>query len=205
MRRVPGGGPAVWFTFLLFLGGGMVLGCEPAEAPPEEDAEEQVLDDDGPPEPGEGDEALDADERVTLVDIDALTEVVEDAEGTVTVVNFWATWCPPCLNEMPYFVEFYETYADDDDVTFISVTADAPRTIDSAVLPYMTEEDIPFHVYVMDGIQPPEVAEGLDIDFQGALPVTVVFDQEGDVVVQWEEEITLDDLEEAVDPLLDTN
>lgn len=210
-RRVPGGGPAVWFALLLFLGGGMLLGCEPAEAPPEDDAEEQALeleDDNGSPEPeeadnGEGDEPVDADERVTLVDIDALTEVVADAEGTVTVVNFWATWCPPCLNEMPYLVEFYETYAGDE-VTFISVTADAPRTIDSAVLPYMTEEDIPFHVYVMDGIQPHDVAEGLDIDFRGALPVTVVFDQEGDVAVQWDEEITLADLEEAVDPLLDT-
>ena len=68
----------------------------------------------------------------------------------------------------------------------------------------MTEEDIPFHVYVMEGIQPPDVAEGLDIDFRGALPVTVVFDQEGDVVIQWDEEITLADLEEAVEPLLET-
>ncbi len=212
-RRVPGGGPAVWFTMLLLLGGGMFLGCEATEAPPEDDAEEQALEldgdgDNGSPEPepepeepdnGEADEAF-ADERVTLVDVAALTQVVEDADGTVTVINFWATWCPPCLNEMPYLVEFYETYADAD-VTFISVTADAPRTIDD-VLEYMTDEDIPFHVYVMDGIQPPDVAEALDIDFRGALPVTVIFDQEGDLVVQWDEEITLADLQEAVDPLL---
>lgn len=191
---------------LLFLCGAMFLGCEPAEAPPEDDGEEQALDlegDTGLVESGDGDEAMDADERVTLVDIDALAQLLEDAQGTVTVVNFWATWCPPCLNEMPYFVEFYEEYAGDD-VTFISVTADAPRTIDTAVLPYMTGEDIPFHVYVMEGIQPPDVAEALDITFRGALPVTVVFDQEGEVVIQWDEEITLADLEEAVEPLLET-
>ncbi|MFO7774675.1 MAG: TlpA disulfide reductase family protein [Candidatus Hydrogenedentota bacterium] len=210
-------GPAVGFTVLLFFSGAMIMGCEPAEAPPEEDAEEQTVEpeeENGASEPEEAEsgedvetgdeaEAIDAEERITLVDMDALTEVVEEGQGTVTVVNFWATWCPPCLNEMPHLVEFYETHGGDG-VTFISVTADAPRTIDSAVAPYMTREDIPFHVYVMDGIQPPDVAEGLDIDFRGALPVTVIFDQEGDVAAHWEEEITLADLEEAVDPLLDT-
>ncbi|MFP4172096.1 MAG: TlpA family protein disulfide reductase [Candidatus Hydrogenedentota bacterium] len=211
-RRVPRLGPAVGFTLLLFFSGAMIMGCEPAEAPPADDAEEQTVeqdDENGAPEPeeeadsGEGDEAMDPEERVTLVDMDALAQIVEEGRGTVTVVNFWATWCPPCLNEMPHLVEFHETYGGDD-VTFISVTADAPRTIESAVTPYMTRENIPFHVYVMDGIQPPDVADGLDIDFRGALPVTVVFDQEGEVAAHWEEEITLADLEEAVNPLLDT-
>jgi len=48
-----------------------------------------------------------------LADLEGNTVWLSDFKGKVIILDFWATWCPPCLQEMPHFVELYEKYRDD--------------------------------------------------------------------------------------------
>ena len=48
-----------------------------------------------------------------LPDLEGNTVRLSDFEGKVIILDFWATWCPPCVQEMPHFVELYEKYRDD--------------------------------------------------------------------------------------------
>ena len=209
--------PAIAITLAFLLLVGFMAGCAPEEAvDAPDDAEAQDVE--GPEladpvvtadevvdvEP-EADQDTSAEVKgdVTIVNAAELKEAVEAGHGRVTLVNFWATWCPPCVNEMPYFVEFYEKYPEDE-VAFISVTADAVRTIDDTVKPFLANREIPFDVLVIEA-QPDEVSEALQINFTGALPVTLIYDQDGELVQEWHEELVLADLEEVVNPLLATS
>lgn len=50
--------------------------------------------------------------KFSLTDTKGNVHTDESTKGKYLVVNFWATWCPPCLKEIPAFVEFYDNHAD---------------------------------------------------------------------------------------------
>lgn len=180
----------------------LASGCAPpeeAEAPEAEEVPDVDLEDD-PAEDASADEASADIGEVRIVELADLQSALEETRGRVAVVNFWATWCAPCVKEMPEFVAFYEQY-DVDDVAFISVSVDHPDTVDDSVGPFVVDHNIPFDVMVI-AAQPEELSEAIGYQFTGAVPVTLVYDQEGEIQESWLQELKLADLQEAVDPLL---
>lgn len=144
--------------------------------------------------------ATNPDSRLTVVSPEAFYDRIDEAEGKVVVINLWATWCPPCIEEMPHFVKFYEDYRDK--VTFLSVSADHPETVEDAVVPFMDEHALPFHVYVLDSVQPDTLSERFGKHVSGALPETLVLNRDGSIYHSWTGAIDYETLTGKVDPLL---
>ncbi len=118
-----------------------------------------------------------------------------DLEGTVTLINFWATWCAPCLREMPMLAEVHESYRDQG----FQVVGIAMDNMDEA-REFATELEISYPVLVgMADV----MATGLDYgNRDGLLPYSVLIDREG--VVRWTRlgEVKRDDLLSQMRPLL---
>lgn len=139
--------------------------------------------------------------KVELISAEGLRGKLAQSKGKVVVVNFWATWCPPCVSEMPYFAELYTKYADKP-LSLLSLSADAKDTIDKAVIPFQKEKKLPFPIWVLDERDPDAFTEVLGKELSGALPETLIYSKDGELVKAWEGEVTLAQLEEVIAPLL---
>ncbi|SDL89745.1 Thiol-disulfide isomerase or thioredoxin [Pedobacter sp. ok626] len=102
---------------------------------------------------------------------DASGRIVDlgNLKGKVIFLNFWATWCPPCLAEMPSVNKLYEQFKDDKDVVFILVDADSDFAKSKK---FMDEKDYKMPVFAVASNIPEQI-------FKGSLPTTVVFDKQG--------------------------
>lgn len=102
---------------------------------------------------------------------DASGNVIDlgELKGKVIFLNFWATWCPPCLAEMPSVNKLYEQFGNDKDVVFIMVDADSNLAKSQK---YMDKKGYKLPIY--------QVASNIpEVIFKGSLPTTVVFDKQG--------------------------
>lgn len=136
-----------------------------------------------------------------MVSAAALKDRIAAAKGKVLVINFWATWCPPCINEMPELAKFYSAYKDK--LVFISISADHPETIEKNVRPFLAKMSLPFPIEVVSEADPGIVSETLGIEnWVGGLPATFVYDAAGNLHKEWYEEVTQETLRSVVDPLL---
>ena len=110
-----------------------------------------------------------------LTGLDGKAQPLEQWRGKVLVVNFWATWCAPCREEIPGFVKFQEQYGAQG-VQFVGIAIDTPER----VAPYIKEIGINYPVLV-GGIETMDFARQIG-NRAGVLPFTVVLDRTGKVV-----------------------
>jgi len=99
-----------------------------------------------------------------------------DAKGKVIFLNFWATWCPPCIAEMPSIQALKDKLNHSDSVIFAMVDAD--NKLPSSVA-FMTKNKYTMPVYV----QATAIPESL---FGGSLPTTVIINKKGEIVLKHE-------------------
>lgn len=92
-----------------------------------------------------------------------------DLKGKVVFVNFWATWCPPCLAEMPSINKLHQEFSSDKEVVFLLIDADDDFAKSQA---YFDRKKYPLPNFAMASPIPKEI-------FSGSLPTTLVFDKQG--------------------------
>lgn len=100
---------------------------------------------------------------------------LSDYKGKVVLLNFWATWCPPCRAEIPWFEEFQRAYADQGFVVIgISMDEDGWK----AVRPYMEASKINYRVAIGDAALAQKYG-GLE-----SLPETLLIDRDGSIAAR---------------------
>jgi peroxiredoxin len=107
----------------------------------------------------------------TLKDAGGGTIRLSDYRGQVVVLNFWATWCPPCLIEIPWFIEFQRVYHDQG-FTVIGVSLDEGWDV---VRPFMEKQRVNYPV-ALGGEEIANAYGGLS-----SLPTTLILDRQGRV------------------------
>lgn len=133
-----------------------------------------------------------------LPDIQGENQVVSQWLGNVMVVNFWATWCTPCREEIPEFIEA-QTKFRDQGLVFVGIAIDQ---VDKVKM-FSQEFDINYPVLV-GGLNTWSLLEAAG-NRQSALPYTVVINRSGEIVETYLGRVNLKKLEKLVVPLLKQN
>lgn len=108
----------------------------------------------------------------TVRDLDGRTITTESLRGKVTIVNFWATWCPPCRAEMPDLVKLQDRYRDQ--LLIIGVSQDeAPP---ASVKEFAISRDLNYPI-VMSTPEIEQIFSGV-----AAIPTSFIIDREGRIV-----------------------
>ncbi len=131
----------------------------------------------------------------SLPDLEGTARHISEWDGDVVLVNFWATWCPPCLKEMPAFVEVQEEYGARG-VTIVAVAIDE----ENAVRDFVNTYGINFPVLIGE-TEAMTVTRDYGNRF-GALPYSVLYDREGKIRFVKAGELHKDTFVRELKPLL---
>ncbi|MCK9380211.1 MAG: TlpA family protein disulfide reductase [Sulfuritalea sp.] len=110
--------------------------------------------------------------ELVLADLKGQSQGIGQWRGKVLVVNYWATWCPPCLEEMPGFSRLQDKYRDKG-VQFVGISIDNAAKI----LEFEKTTPVSYPLLIGDiGVMEKSAALG---NTRQALPFTAVFDRQG--------------------------
>jgi thiol-disulfide isomerase/thioredoxin len=109
-----------------------------------------------------------------------LKKAIASNKGKVVVVNLWATWCQPCVEEFPNLVKLYNHYHSRG-LVVLAAAVDEPETR-GKVRPFLVSQKARFPAYVRkyDAIE--TFVNAIDKNWGGAVPTTYVFDRNGNPV-----------------------
>ena len=117
------------------------------------------------------------------------------------MVNFWATWCAPCVKELPNFEQIRTAYANKK-VKVLLVSLDYASQVDKKIKPFVQRRRLKSEVLVLNETDPNEWLEKVDAKWSGSLPFTLIFNNKTKQRATFEHELTKTELANALQKFL---
>ena len=115
---------------------------------------------------------------VKTYNFNQLKPLLERKDNKTYVVNFWATWCAPCVKELPYFEKIKKEYVNKS-VEVLLVSLDFPKQVQRALIPFLNKRNIKSDVILLDDVNEDFWIKAIDENWSGALPATIIYNKEG--------------------------
>ena len=122
---------------------------------------------------------------------DGKTVNTQDWQGKVLVVNFWASWCPPCVEEMPALDKLQQEFLQQN-VLFVGIGIDSPSNIRE----FLSKTPVSYPI-VIGGLEGSNLSKQLG-NSQGALPYTIIINAKGKASYSKLGKISEDDIRSAI-------
>ncbi|WP_296623062.1 TlpA disulfide reductase family protein [Marivirga sp.] len=110
--------------------------------------------------------------ELKIIDVPELEEIMVQSEGdTLKVINFWATWCKPCIKELPYFVNAQNQFPE---VEFIYVSIDFSENASKAEKFAQKKNLNPSGLFLIDDVDYNSWIDKVSPEWSGAIPATLI-------------------------------
>jgi thiol-disulfide isomerase/thioredoxin len=140
-----------------------------------------------------------SDIELEIYDFEGFKKFLNKKDDTVYVINFWATWCAPCVKELPYFETLTANYANKN-VKVLLVSLDFPHLYDSKLKPFIEKKKLQSKVIALDDVDMNTWIPQVDETWSGSLPATMIYRNKNSKF--FEQSFTYQELEDEVKQFL---
>ncbi len=133
---------------------------------------------------------------VEVIKFDDLKKIINAETHPITIVNFWATWCAPCVKELPQFEKLLEAEKDKG-VRMVLVSFDFAEQLESKVLPFVKKHNLQSELVLLDETDYNSFIDKIDPSWSGAIPATLMIDHRNDKRAFFEKEFKSGELKET--------
>lgn len=140
--------------------------------------------------------------QVKVVKFEELNDYITNQNpDQVKVINFWATWCAPCIKELPYFEALQKNHSDQN-IKLLLVSLDFVEQKER-VAKFLEKKDITANVWLLDETDANTYIDKIDSRWSGAIPMTLIIKPSTGERIFLEKELTKEELEQHINTLLD--
>lgn len=134
-------------------------------------------------------------QEIDVVKFDELVHRIGADSGTAYVINFWATWCSPCVKELPHFDRVSREFKT---VRVYLVSLDFKSHLESKVRPFIREKNIRSPALLLDETDANSYIDRVSPQWSGAIPATLIVHPQKRKRQFFEREFTYDELVETI-------
>ncbi len=115
-------------------------------------------------------------QNVLVTDFKGLEPLLNQRNDTTYIVNFWATWCIPCVKEMPYFQKLHDEFSGEK-VKVVLVSLDFLKHLDTRLKPFIEKYRLSPQVILLNDPDANSWINKVSPEWSGALPATVFYNR----------------------------
>ncbi len=116
-------------------------------------------------------------DSLAIYDFEGLKPFLNKTDDTVYVVNFWATWCAPCIKELPAFEKLGNDYQSEN-VKVLLVSLDFPHQYESKLKPFISMHNLQSDILVLNDVDANSWIPQVSAEWSGAIPATLIYNKD---------------------------
>jgi len=137
--------------------------------------------------------------KVEVYNFAELESFLKTHTDKIVVINFWATWCKPCVKELPYFQELHDTFKNEN-LKVVLVSLDFPDKFESQLIPFIKKNKLTPQVILLDDPDENTWIQKIDESWSGALPATLIYSKSNSAF--YEQSFTKESLFKEIDEFI---
>jgi len=139
--------------------------------------------------------------KVETIKFSDLDDIILNSQNEYLVVNFWATWCAPCVKELPQFDKLLDQHQEKG-LKVVLVSFDFVEKLETKVIPFIEKKQIKSEVVLLDETDYNSFINKIDPSWSGAIPATLMINKRTGKRVFFEKEFKEGELEDAFNTVI---
>jgi thiol-disulfide isomerase/thioredoxin len=140
-------------------------------------------------------------QNFSVIKLPKLLEIMTPENDTTYVINFWATWCIPCVMEFKNFQDISKKYANEK-VKIIFMNLDFYKTYKKSLIPFLKARDVTEQVYLLNEHDYNSWIDKVDKNWDGEIPATLFINHAKNIKQFMAKSFSANDLDETIKPFI---